>query len=633
MVFIAGKLMANMLPNKVIRMPYTNWSFSLNPGPFNLKEHVVTAMLAGTASASAGFEILTMSKVFYHKDIPLLPAMLLVLSVQVACLSLTLHEPEKRVKGKLSRYQFFIIVIVVIFTYSIVPVYLFPSVTALSFVCWIWKDSITAQQIGSGFNGLGIGSFALDWITMSSYLDSPLAVPAFVVVNMMAGFILILYVLIPLSYWNNAYDAKRFPIFSSSIFDIDGQFYNVSRVLDEKSLTFNEEAYNSYSKLYFSASLIYSYGFTIASFTSSISHVALFYGRSLWLQFVNSYQCQMQDVHTRLMKQNYESIPRWWFYSLLFSMIGFAILVCEIFSDQLQLRYWGVVLACALVFIFLLPEGVMMATTSSEFSIKLLLEILIGYLQSGKPIANIAFTTYGSTAINTAKYFTMDMKRAYYMKIPPKVMFFIQILGNILACVVSFSVGWWTLQSVKNICYPELLPKGSPWTCPWERRSFAIGVTWGVIGPIRMFYPHGTYSIIFIFIIIGLLAPVGVWMLSRVYPQKTWIKLINWPVIFSVGTIVPPGTPVNVWSWFITGLIFNYFVFRRFKGWWARYNYVLSAGLDSGATFLTIIVTLFLQFRGIYGPDWWGLEMDDHCPLAHCPTAPGVIVKGCPVIN
>ncbi|CAL9761710.1 unnamed protein product [Musa acuminata subsp. burmannicoides] len=281
---------------------------------------------------------------------------------------------------------------------------------------------------------------------------------------MMVGFILILYVLVPLSYWNNVYDAKRF-LFFIKYFDIDGQFYNVSRILDEKSLTFNEEAYNNYSKLYFSASLMCSYGFTMACFTSSISHVALFYGsRSIWLQFVDSYRHQMQDVHTRLMKQNYEFIPRWWYYSLLFSTMGFTILVCEIFSDQLQLRYWGVLLACALVFIFLLPEGVMMATT--KFSIKLLLEIIIGYLHSGKPIANIAFTTYDSTAINTAKYFTMDMKRAYYMKIPPKVMFLIQILGSILACVVSFSVGWWVLHSVKNICYPELLPKGSPWTCP-----------------------------------------------------------------------------------------------------------------------------------------------------------------------
>ncbi|URE08568.1 oligopeptide transporter [Musa troglodytarum] len=184
-VLIVGKLMANTLPNKVVRMPYTNWSFSLNPGPFNLKEHVVTTILAGTEGASAGLDIISMSKIFYHKDIPLLPAMLLVLSVQFLGYGFAgmfmkllvdspymwwpstlvdvsfyraLHEPEKRAKGKLSRYQFFLIVIIVIFTYSIVPVYLFPSITALSFVCWIWKDSITAQQIGSGFHGLGIGS-------------------------------------------------------------------------------------------------------------------------------------------------------------------------------------------------------------------------------------------------------------------------------------------------------------------------------------------------------------------------------------------------------------------------------------------------------------------------------------------
>ncbi|CAL9761697.1 unnamed protein product, partial [Musa acuminata subsp. burmannicoides] len=167
-----------------------------------------------------------------------------------------------------------------------------------------------------------------------------------------------------------------------------------------------------------------SYAFILAAFTSSISHIALFYGsRSIWLQFVDSYRHQMQDVHTRLMKQNYESIPRWWFYSLLFSMMGFAILVCEIFNDQLQLRYWGVLFACALVFIFLLPECVMEATTGQGFRTRLLLEVIIGYLQSGKPIANIAFATYGSSALDTAKYFIVQLKLAHYMKIPPKVMF------------------------------------------------------------------------------------------------------------------------------------------------------------------------------------------------------------------
>ncbi|RRT51101.1 hypothetical protein B296_00023976 [Ensete ventricosum] len=81
-VLILGKLMANSFPNKVVRVPCTKWGFSLNPGPFNLKEHVVTNMLANSATYPFGFDIVSISKIFYHKDIPWLPAMLLVLSIQ-----------------------------------------------------------------------------------------------------------------------------------------------------------------------------------------------------------------------------------------------------------------------------------------------------------------------------------------------------------------------------------------------------------------------------------------------------------------------------------------------------------------------------------------------------------------------
>lgn len=35
------RLMASILPTRVFHMPFVNWSFSLNPGPFNLKEHVL----------------------------------------------------------------------------------------------------------------------------------------------------------------------------------------------------------------------------------------------------------------------------------------------------------------------------------------------------------------------------------------------------------------------------------------------------------------------------------------------------------------------------------------------------------------------------------------------------------------
>jgi hypothetical protein len=175
--------------------------------------------------------------------------------------------------------QFFLMVLVTSFAYFIVPNYLFPSITALSFVCWIWKDSVTAQQIGSGIHGLGIGSFALDWSTVAGFLGSPLATPGFAIINIMAGFFIILYIVIPIAYWTNSYEAKRFPIFSSHVFNADGGQYNVSVVLNDTTFQFNQHGYDGYSKINLSIFFVYAYGLSFAVLAATISHVALFHGR------------------------------------------------------------------------------------------------------------------------------------------------------------------------------------------------------------------------------------------------------------------------------------------------------------------------------------------------------------------
>ncbi|XP_042466398.1 oligopeptide transporter 1-like [Zingiber officinale] len=241
---------------------------------------------------SPGFYNISIAKIFYRKEIHILPALLLVISTQflgfgfaglflkvfvdspymwwpnvIASISLyrALHEQDKRPKGGLSRYQFFFIVCAAIFGYSIIPAYFFQSVTALSFVCWIWKDSITAQQIGSGMNGLGVGSISLDWMTMTSFLGSPLVLPSFAIFNRLIGFIVVAYIIIPFSYWSNAFEARKFPLFSTNIYDSQGHKYNVSRIIDSNTtVTFNQEAYDNYSKIYFTTSLIYSYAFILA---------------------------------------------------------------------------------------------------------------------------------------------------------------------------------------------------------------------------------------------------------------------------------------------------------------------------------------------------------------------------------
>ena len=190
-----------------------------------------------------------------------------------------MHDVETRPKGGLTRLQFFIVVLVTSFSYYIVPNYLFPSITALSFVCWIWKDSVTAQQIGSGLRGLGIGSFALDWSTVAGFLGSPLATPGFAIINIMAGFFIVLYIVIPIAYWTNSYEAKRFPIFSSHVFNSDGGKYNVSVVLNDTTFQFNQDGYDGYSKINLSIFFVYAYGRNFAVLAATISHVALFHGR------------------------------------------------------------------------------------------------------------------------------------------------------------------------------------------------------------------------------------------------------------------------------------------------------------------------------------------------------------------
>ncbi|KAM0932321.1 putative oligopeptide transporter, OPT superfamily [Dioscorea sansibarensis] len=656
-----GKLMAATLPTKLVRIPLTNWSFSLNPGPFSLKEHVLITLFANAgASGPFALDIVTLMKAFYHRRINPVAALLLSHTTQLlgygfagmfrkylvdspymwwpgnlvmVSLFRALNEEEKRPKGRISRLQFFMIVLISSFAYYIVPGYFFPSISALSFVCWIWKNSVTAQQIGSGYNGFGIGSFGLDWTTVSGFLGSPLANPAFAIINKMAGFILVAYVVIPIAYYTNAYNAKRYPIFTSNVYDSKGHPYNITRVLNNKTFSIDYDEYDSYGKMNVSMFFAYRYGFAFATLMASLTHVALFYGRTiwdLWRKAAATTQDKFLDVHGRIMKRNYEQVPQWWFMTILVLTLGLSFFTCEGFNRQLQLPYWGILLACAMALFFMFPIAVLIATTNQGSGIGVITEMIFGYLYPGRPLANLTFRCYGVTAMGQALWFLSDFKLGHYMKIPPKSMYIMQLAGTIVASTVSFGTAWWLLTNIKHICHADLLPVGSPWTCPGEEMSYNISIIWGVVGPNRIFGSRGFYTKMNWFFLVGLFAPLPVWLLARAFPKKKWIALINMPVIFEAILPMPAAKSVHYISWSTVGIFFNSFIYRRYKNWWARHTYVLSAGLDAGVAFLAVLAFFSLQNYRIYGLQWWGNQSNDHCPLAACPTAPGIVVKGCP---
>jgi OPT family oligopeptide transporter len=202
-------------------------------------------------------------------------------------------------------------------------------------------------------------------------------------------------------------------------------------------------------------------------------------------------------------------------------------------------------------------------------------------------------------------------------------------VGTFVAGTLNIAVAWWMLENIENICDTDVLDSSSPWTCPKYRVTFDASVIWGLIGPRRLFGPGGLYRNLVWLFLIGAFLPVPFWVLSKMFPEKKWIALINIPVISYGFAGMPPATPTNIASWLVTGTIFNYFVFRYRKRWWQKYNYVLSAALDAGTAFMGVLLFFAVQNSG-KELKWWGTEVD-HCPLASCPTAPGIVVKGCPV--
>ena len=65
-----GDWLAKVLPTRAIRLPFTRWSFSLNPGPFSVKEHVlITISAASGATYNMGYTPISMAELYFDTKV------------------------------------------------------------------------------------------------------------------------------------------------------------------------------------------------------------------------------------------------------------------------------------------------------------------------------------------------------------------------------------------------------------------------------------------------------------------------------------------------------------------------------------------------------------------------------------
>ena len=189
------------------------------------------------------------------------------------------------------------------------------------------------------------------------------------------------------------------------------------------------------------------------------------------------------DIHSRLM-QYYPEVPMWW-YGMV-GIVAFIFLCTAIKIVPTQLPIWAAVIAVLLSFIFIIPLAILQAISNLNIWVQVMYELIGGYIVPGRPIANMIFKTIGVTSCSHAIDFAGDLKLGHYMKIPPQIMFSIQLIATIIACISTIFIQQWMLDNVEDICTPG---QKQGFTCPGSTVFATSSVIFGAVGPQRLFSP------------------------------------------------------------------------------------------------------------------------------------------------
>lgn len=626
--FPIGKALAK-LPNYKPR--FLPDFFELNPGPYSRQEHaLLTIVVSLTSSTSYAMNVLIAQTNFYNQNLSAGYMVLLVFSTQLlgygaagltrrfivypasmvwpqtlitTSLFNTLHAKNdalNKMKANgwtISRYRFFVYVTCFSFVWYWLPGYLFKALSYFDFICWIWPKHTVVNQIFGVESGLGIIPISFDWTQATQAMSaSPLATPAWVSANTYASVFIFFIIVLPCLYYTNTMYAKFMPMVSSTTFDNKAKKYDVAKVLDS-NLRFDEAAYKKYSPLFVPFSYLLSYALNFAAVIAIFVHCFLYHGKDI-VKKLRDQRHGGEDIHKRLMN-NFKEAPDWWYLVLLVVPLVLSFLAICLFETQLP--WWGLIIALAIAGVNFVPQGLLEGITNQHVGLNIITELVAGYIFPGRPLANMMVKLYGFIPMRQGLDFSRDLKIAQYMKIPPRLLFFIQIIGTLVAGLVNVGIQEWMRHNIKEICTPK---QSSGFTCANGRTIYNASIIWGAVGPAKLFNHGKMYNPFMYFFVIGLVAPFFTFFLYKKFP-KHWVSRISAPVFFTGPGNIPPSTIYNYSLYFVISYGFNHYIRKWYRAFHVKYTYILSAGIDSGVSICAVIIFLCVSYP--VGPlEWWG---------------------------
>ncbi|KAI0110089.1 OPT-domain-containing protein [Daldinia grandis] len=642
----------------------------LAQGSWNEKEHSCVYVSSNVSFGFAfATDVIVEQTQFYKQDVGIVYQLLLTLSTQIlgytfaglarrflvrpagmiwpgtlmsAAMFATLHKEENKPANgwTISRWKFFFTVWISGFIFYFLPGLLMPALSYFNVITWFAPNNVVVANLFGVVSGLGLFPVTFDWAQIA-YIGSPLLTPFWAAMNVIGGLVIVMWIIAPIAYYCNLFYSSYMPILSASVFDNTGKIYDVSKILTE-DFYFDRAAYSNYSRVFLPITYVLSYGLQFAGLASLLTHTACWHGRDIYVQWKRSLQevgdedrpvyqplesdinggttnggqpsvtrtsstfddiLSHEDVHNRLMRR-YKDAPITWYLLTFISMTAIGIFVVEYYP--IHLPWYGLLLALGICAVLFIPIGIVMAVTNQHSSIYLICQLICGVIFPGRPVANMVFVTYGYISSAQGIKFAADLKLGHYMKIPPRLLFSVQMVATIVSSVTQILVLNWMFRNVPGICTPSAI---NGFTCPIARVHFNGSILWGVVGPAEFFGPNATYRPLVWCFLIGAVAPIPLWLYGR-NKKSSIVRKINLPVLFGSLSWIPPATGLNFSVWAVVCYIFNYLIKNRATAWWAKYTMTLSAALDSGLAFGIVIVFFGFIYPGwMEGFSWWGTDV------------------------
>lgn len=221
----------------------------------------------------------------------------------------------------------------------------------------------------------------------------------------------------------------------------------MSRILND-DYTFNLEKYKAYSPLFLPPAYALNIGLSFASLTAALVHAGLFHGKEIWYRFRTA-RDQEPDVHLKMIKK-YVDAPDWWYVALC--LVSVALGLGTVLGYDSQLPWWAFFVSVILALVFVIPTAMILGISNIQLSLNVISPFIAGYMLPGRPIAVMVFKVFSVITLGQAQVYSGDLKLAHYMKIPPRITFWCQVVAAMWAVFVQIAVMNWALNNIPDIC-------------------------------------------------------------------------------------------------------------------------------------------------------------------------------------